>query len=145
VTGSVSLEAMARKEVFALHEFFVGWFRHAETDIDFRLCESALAPDFRMVTPDGVVRDRAAIVEMVRRARGTLPEDFAIVISEVEPIWQQGNAILLGYIEQQYRNGFVTRRRSTVLLTAEPSAPRGVVWRHLQETWLTKTEQGEEP
>jgi hypothetical protein len=143
MTASDLLAELARKEVLALHEFFVTWFRRDGPDIDFRLCEAAFADDFRMVTPDGLIHGRAAIVEMVRRARGALPDDFAIVISEIEPLWQQQDAILLGYIEQQYRNPSVTRRRSTALFTAEPSAPRGVVWRHLQETWLTKTEQGE--
>lgn len=142
MTG-LSLEELARTEVLALHEFFVAWFRRGGPDIDFRLCEAAFAPDFRMVTPDGFVRDRPAIVEMVRRARGTLPEDFAIVISEIGPLWQRGDAILLGYVEQQYRNPSTTRRRSTALFTGEPAAPRGVVWQYLQETWLTKTEQGE--
>jgi hypothetical protein len=143
MTDSVSLAEMARKEVLALHEFFVSWFRRGGPDVDFHLCEAAFAPDFRMVMPDGVVQDRAAIVAMVRRARGALPEDFAIDISDIEPLWQERDAILLGYVEQQYRNPSITRRRSTAMFTAEPSAPRGVVWRHLQETWLTKTERGE--
>ena len=32
--------------------------------------------------------------------------------------------------------GETTRRRSTALFLASPAAPRGVVWRHLQETWM---------
>lgn len=143
MTELVPLAELARREVLALHEFFVAWFRPGGPDSDFRLCEAAFADDFRMVTPDGTGHDRAAIVAMVRRARGLLPDDFAIVISELEPLWRQQDAILLGYTEQQYRSRSTTRRRSTALFTAAPAAPRGVVWRHLQETWLTKTEQGE--
>ena len=130
------LAERARREVLALHDFFVVWFRPGATAIDFGQCEAALAPDFRMVAPDGKVNDRAAVLRRLRQARGALPADFAIVIAAIEPLWQQGDAILLGYVEEQYRSGSITRRRSTALFTAEATAPRGVVWRHLQETWM---------
>ena len=133
---TAALAERARCEVLALHEFFVNWFRPGRTAVDFGQCEAALAPDFRMVAPDAMINDRTAVLRRLRQARGTQPPDFAIVISGIEPLWQQGDAILLAYVEEQYRSGSITRRRSTALFTAEPSAPRGVVWRHLQETWM---------
>jgi hypothetical protein len=136
MTDGSPLAELARREVFVLHELFGAWFRAGTTAVDFSLCEAALAPDFCMVAPDGMVNDRAAVLQRLRQARNSQPADFAIVISAVEPLWQQGDAILLGYVEEQYRSGSTTRRRSTALFTAEPSAPRGVVWRHLQETWM---------
>jgi len=136
MNGQPTLAELARREVFALHEFFVAWFRTGVAAADFSQCEAALAPDFRMVSPDGMVNDRAAVLQRLRQARGSQPPDFAIAISGLAPLWQQGDAILLAYVEEQYRSGSTTRRRSTALFTAEPSAPRGVVWRHLQETWM---------
>jgi len=130
------LAELARREVLALHEFFMAWFRPGAPAADFGQCEAALAPDFRMVAPDGIVSDRAAVVQRLRQARNSQPADFAIIISAVEPLWQQGDAILLAYVEEQYRSGSTTRRRSTALFTADAAAPRGVVWRHLQETWM---------
>jgi len=130
------LAELAQREVIALHEFFVAWFRPATAAPAFGECEAALAPDFRMVTPDGAVNDRAAVLQGLRQARGSQPADFAIVVADVGMLWQEGDAILLGYVEEQYRTGSITRRRSTALFTAEPAAPRGVVWRHLQETWM---------
>lgn len=127
---------LARDEVLALHEFFVTWFRRGSAAGDFGSCEAALAADFRMVTPDGVVIARAALLERLLQARNSQPDDFSIIISAIEPLWQERDAILLGYVEQQYRSGSITRRRSTALFTAAPTAPRGVVWRHLQETWM---------
>jgi len=127
---------LAQREVIALHAFFVAWFRRGPSALDFGECEAALAPDFRMVTPEGSVCDRGAVLQRVRQARGSQPSDFAITITGIEVLWQHGDAILLGYVEEQYRSGSLTRRRSTGLFTAAAAAPRGVVWRHLQETWM---------
>jgi hypothetical protein len=136
MSGQPPLAELARREILALHEFFVAWFRPGPTTLDFGSCEAAFAPDFRMISPDGMANDRAAVLQRLRQARGSQPPDFAIAISGLAPLWQQGDAILLAYVEEQYRSGSPTRRRSTALFTAEPSAPRGVVWRHLQETWM---------
>jgi hypothetical protein len=136
MSGQTPLAELARREVLALHAFFVVWFRPGPAAADFGPCEAALALDFRMVSPDGMVSDRAAVLQRLRQARGSQPPDFAIAIAGIEPLWQQGDAVLLAYVEEQYRSGSTTRRRSTALFTAEPAAPRGVVWRHLQETWM---------
>ena len=66
----------------------------------------------------------------------TLPDDFTIVVSDPHAAWAGEGAVLLEYTERQYRDGSWTRRRSTALFLADPSTPRGVEWRHLQETWM---------
>lgn len=139
MTGQSDLIDLARREVVALHEFFVVWFRAGAT-VDFHLCEGALAEDFRMVTPDGAVHDRAGVLARLRQARGSQPNRFSIAVSDISVLWQQSDAALLEYVEQQYRDGGTTRRRSTALFTREPAAPRGVLWRHLQETWMQVAE-----
>jgi hypothetical protein len=137
---TVPLSELARREVIALHEFFVRWFTSGE-GADFASCERAFAPDFAMVTPEGKLHGRDAIVAMLRDARGALSPGFAITILDPHPVWTDGDAVLLGYVEQQYRDGRVTRRRSTALFTRDASAPRGVVWRYLQETWMDAGEK----
>jgi hypothetical protein len=127
---------MAIDEVQALHAFFVDWLRAGAPHPDFSELESALAPDFRMVTPEGLAKDRKAVVEGIREAKGTRPADFAIAILEPRPIYEAAEAVLLEFIEQQYRGGGTTRRLSTALFTPEESAPRGALWRHLHETWM---------
>jgi len=132
------LVRLAQAEVVALHLLFVHWMRQdSDVTIDFSLCEGALAADFEMVTPAGVVCDRRAVVGRLRRARATLPADFAIDVRDPRPIWQDREAVLLKYIEQQRRLGQMTRRHSCALLTREPEAPRGMLWRYVQETWMT--------
>ena len=89
-----------------------------------------------MVTPDGALprpRSQSSPDFGPHRADAGLPHHDLVPI---RPIWERGEAVLLQYVEQQYRDGRTTRRLSTALFTAEPDAPCGVVWRHLQETWM---------
>jgi hypothetical protein len=135
---SNGLIRMAQDEVVALHEFFVQWMRQgSKIAIDFSVCEDALAPDFEMVTPAGMLATRATLIDRLRRARCSLPPDFAIDVVDAQPIWQGRGEVLLKYIERQRRLGQITRRRSCALLTREPEAPRGMLWRYVHETWMT--------
>jgi hypothetical protein len=133
---AADLAGKASREVRALHEFFVGWFRGDLTD--FAPCAAAFAADFRMITPDGAAHDRAAVMQRLIGARASAPADFAIDILQPHVAWQSADAVLLEYVERQYRDGRIGERKSTGLFTDEIAAPRGVVWRHLQETWMTQ-------
>jgi hypothetical protein len=131
------LAVRAIEEAHELHAFFAAWFRAGHGPVpDFRRLEAALADDFRMVTPDGRLQDRATVVERVRAARAGAPDDFRITVREARAVWQAPGAVLLEFVEQQYRGSKGTSRRSTALLTDGPGAPNHVVWRHLQETWI---------
>lgn len=129
------LASRAIAEVHALHAFFAAWFREAAPWPDFAELERALAPDFRMIAPDGMALDRAAVLETIHRARGSRGADFAIAILDPRPVYESDGAVLLEFVEQQYRAGKTTRRLSSALFTPASAAPRGVVWHHLQETW----------
>ena len=134
---TAGLAGQAGEEVRALHAFFVAWFR-GETDRleDFAACEAALAADFRMITPDGGVHERPAVIGRLRAAHGSAPGEFSIEILQTRAVWQSSEAVLLEFIERQYRDGKTASRRSTALMTIDTAAPRGVVWRHLHETWM---------
>lgn len=127
-----ALSAAAAAEIVALHAAFVELFTHRSRD--FSRCAAAFAPDFAMVTPEGRVIDRAAILAGLEAARAA--PDFRIDISEIRVIQEGDTSSLLQYVEEQYRDGRTTRCRSTVLFEADAKAPLGVVWRYLHETWL---------
>jgi hypothetical protein len=135
-----SLLADAIREVHALHAAFESRFTGRRRDLE--RCAKALAPDFRMVTPEGVRRSREAVLAALEAAAAS--PDFRIAISEATPIWQTQDSVLLQYIEEQYREGRTTRRLSTALFTAKPEAPCGVVWRYLHETWMQVAEPRQE-
>ena len=134
---SESLADLAIREVIALHDFFGDWLRPGgDLVVETPHFERSLAPGFRLIGPDGSVRDRATIVAWLRGMRGGRGADFRMMVSDFREVWSQGDAILLEYVETQYLQGKTTKRQSTALLCRAPSAPIGIAWLHLQETWL---------
>lgn len=137
----MTLFERASAEIVSLHRFFVEWYDKATAaDADFNLFERAMGADMQMIPPSGVVLDRQAVVGYVRSNRGAFDGDFAIGIADIRPAWEAGGAILVTYIERQERAGVKTARRATALFTESSSAPNGVEWRHLHETWMQAEE-----
>ena len=79
---------------------------------------------------------RDAVLGYVKASRATLDGDFTIAIEDIRPAWQAGDVIVVTYVEAQQRAGKASRRRSSAVFTPNSSAPNGVEWRHLHETWL---------
>ena len=132
-----SLTDLAIAETIALHEFFNDWLGKVDGGgCDFGECAGALAADFRMIGPDGEIMAEPDISNWLLNERGTRADGFHITVREPRGVWQDGDAAIIEYIEEQVRHGVTTRRLSSALFTRNPEAPRGVVWRHLQETWL---------
>ena len=103
---------------------------------EFGRCENVLHADFAMVTPDGNRHSRRRTLERIREGYGVAGPDFAIRIEDVEPLWHGSGTILIAYVGAQSGAGHTTRRRSSALLARNESAPAGLVWRHLHETWM---------
>lgn len=132
-----SLLSRASVEVVDLHRFFVDWFNAASADnADFRRFESVMGKGFQMVAPDGQVLDRDAVLDHVSASRASCDGDFTISIEHIRAGWQAGDTIVVCYVEAQQRAGKHSRRRSSAVFTTSSSAPNGVEWRHLHETWL---------
>ena len=133
----MSLFDQAAAEIVALHRFFVAWYDRSTADTaDFSLFERAMGADMKMIPPSGAVLDRAAVIGHVRGGRAGFDGDFAIEIEAIRPAWEGEGAILVTYVEKQQRKGVNTARQATALFTENPSAPHGVEWRHLHETWM---------
>ena len=126
------LSASAAREVVELHALFVELFTGRSRD--FSRCEAVFSSDLEMVTPEGLRVTRSQIMERFKRARASA--DFRITIHDIRPIREDGESVLLQYIEEQYRDGETTRRLSIALFETASQAPLGVVWRYLQETWI---------
>ena len=76
---------------------------------------------------------------MIRSARGKRPADFKIRVDLIAARQIGNDVALVVYDEHQVIDGEKSARRSSALFTADPDAPEGVVWRQLQETWITST------
>lgn len=130
--------AAARAEVIARHAFFVGWFRGKLPDAAMAAAERVFAPDMRMIPPDGTVLHRADVMAMLQAARNTRTAGFVIEV-DVREARMLGDMALVIYDEHQVIEGVKTARRSSALFSVDEGAPEGVVWRHVHETWITKT------
>ncbi|MBZ9861944.1 hypothetical protein [Mesorhizobium sp. CA12] len=131
------LFSRASAEVVDLHRFFADWFVAARADrVHFGRFEAAMGEGLTMIAPTGQILDRKAVVEHVRSSRATCDDGFAISIEDIKPGWQARDTIVILYVEAQLRGGKHSRRQSSAVFTASSSAPNGVQWRHLHETWL---------
>lgn len=126
-----------RREIEALHECFVDWFTGKTGADSFERVERALAPEFEMVTPQGVRRGYDDVVDGVRTSHGIHePGTFDIEIRSVEVRTSGSDHALVRYEEYQETPDGQTGRLSTVLFEADADAPGDVVWVDLHETWL---------
>ncbi len=134
---SASLFSHASAEVVDLHRFFVDWFVEARAGtVDFSRFERVMGEGFSMIAPSGQILDRNAVVDHVRDSRASCDDGFAISIEDIRPGWQTADTIVVLYVEVQLRAGKHSRRQSSAVFTTSSSAPNGVEWRHLHETWL---------
>lgn len=124
-------------EIDELHRFFQDWLGDAAADpAAFARFETVCAPDFTLMTPDGRVLDRAAVIGWLRQASGLHADPahpFRIEIHNAAVrIALPGGIRLCTYDEWQRVRGVERTRRSTALLEAQDDR---VLWRHLHETW----------
>jgi hypothetical protein len=134
----IELADAARAEVPDLHEFLVAWFTGtvADTDVAFARFTQVLHPQFTMIGPAGETLDRDAVVTSIRAAHATAGAGFAIEVRSLVVRILDENVALVTYEERQLDDGRVRNRRvSTAHLVRARSAPGGVLWRHLHETY----------
>ena len=137
-----TLFSQASAEVVGLHRFFVDWFVAARADtVDFSRFEDVMGEGLTMIAPSGQILDRDAVIDHVRSSRATCDDGFAISIEDIRPGWQTEDTIVVLYVEAQLRAGKHSRRQSSAVFTTSSSAPNGVEWRHLHETWLQVPER----
>jgi hypothetical protein len=134
-----------KREIVELHQFFAGWLsgRLEKTAQAFARCADVLAPDFRIIPPRGLMLARADLTAALYDAHGSRSDDadFSIWTEDEAACWDHQGLSLLTYIECQRASGETTKRTSSVLFSGSPTAPNGVVWRHVHETWIV----GHEP
>lgn len=128
-------------EIDSLHRFFEHWFRGAFADRDraFERFTEVLAPNFAIVSPRGVLTERAALIDGLSRAYGTWASDSTpgtITVDSIQPRQVFGDLALLTYVERHHRESGKTARLSTVWMSRHEGTPNGVCWLHVHETWL---------
>lgn len=118
--------------VHHIHELIHTAFSAAHGPAQTAIAElmPAFADDFRMVTTQGVEVNRQQVERMLQGAAGARP-GLQIEVSDVQPVWQDGNGVTLRYREVHRLQGVETARWSVVVMTVGEA---GVQWHFLQET-----------
>ena len=136
------------REIVELHAFFEAWFRGElpATATALERFEGVLAADFSIIGPAGLELDRAGVLELVRGAHGSRSDsDFAIWIDNVRLRDRDERSCLVTYEEWQQLEEGPRGRVSTALLEVGEGPPNGLLWKHVQETWLPETAELSEP
>jgi hypothetical protein len=125
------------KEVIDFHVELEAWLRGdgPRGQAGFSRLEFALAPECKLITPGGVVNERAGLLERLFQSHGVSP-DMRIRVEGFAPVWTAGDSALVRYIEWRESGGQTTGRYSAVLFRADREAPAGVVWVYMHETWM---------
>ena len=128
----------AVEAVAELHRWLEAWIGRGDRDALEKTC-AALGDGFLQVGPDGVARDRAAVVAMLDRlgaARAGGPP-FAIYIRNGRVVARGPERVLVVYEEHQQGGGVPSSVRISTALLIEGNVPGGWVWQHLHETWIS--------
>ncbi len=132
----MDLLAAAEEEVVERHRFFVRWFTGSARQAEMVRTTCLFAPDFRLIGPDGSEADGPMTMNYLAGQKGVRPADFAIRIDIQDSRMIGTLSALVLYDEHQSGHGPATTRRSSAIFSAAPDMPEGVLWRHLQETWI---------
>jgi hypothetical protein len=133
------MEQRCAREIEELHTFFVAWFTGTipRTEANFARFTAAIAPDFALISPGGALLEHEDLVAWIRDAYGSRTH-FRIWIENFRLRRQLDGAAVVTYEEWQESDDGVTARLSTAVFLSDPSAPNGVRWLHVHETWMAR-------
>ena len=135
------MEQAVAKEIQELHQFFQDWFTGAvaQRAANFARVTNALDPAMTLISPDGSVAEYASVLDWLRSGYGTRP-GFRLWTDAITLRYHNADFALATYEEwQQTNDGPQNRRLSSACFRRDPSAPNGLTWLHVHETWLALT------
>lgn len=135
------MERQCEEEVRGFHAFLRDWLagavpRTAET---FARFSGAMDDAVEVVSPRGTVTGRDALVSEFEGLHGELAADadaFEIWIENFRCRRVMAEHAVVTYEEWHRRRGATSARLSTALFRRAATAPCGVAWLHVHETWL---------
>lgn len=133
------MDRQIQQEIKALHQFFQDWFNGTlpRTEESFVRFSSVMGSDFEIVSPQGQLVARSPLLERLEAAHGIYRDQPCRIWVENPRVRQVAADLWLAtYEEWQDREGQTRGRLSSALFQARSTAPNGVIWRHVHETWL---------
>jgi hypothetical protein len=136
----MQLAEACEREVVTLHEFFEDWFagRVEKDDDAFDRVRDALGDEFEMVVPSGRTVGRGSVITGIWDVHGrdAGSDSHEIRVEELRVRYVREDLCLVSYEEWQRGPDEETGRQSSALFQHAETAPNGVEWLHLHETWL---------
>ncbi len=127
-------------EIRRLHQFFIDWFNGVvpKTEEAFKSFRSATAADFSIIPPSGELIPIEALSQGLYNAHNQRP-GLDIDVRKMTIQHKMGDFYLATYEEWQLEKGDSEwkGRVSSALLSKNASAPAGLMWHHVHETWLS--------
>ena len=133
------MERDCANEIIDLHRFLQDWLVGAlpRTAEAYARLIDVLGSDFAIISPTGVVTDRAALLADLEAAHGgRAGQEFRIWIEDMQARQMLGDFCLVTYEEWQDAAGARSARLSSALFRRRRRLPHRVEWLHLHETWL---------
>jgi hypothetical protein len=121
------------KEVEHQHQLLATWIGSTAQPAVLDALRASLTADFSMVTVDGDVVDRQALLDGLAGARNAR-SGLRILISEVTVALELGDTVLTRFLQTHVEHRHTSSRRVSALLSADEYAPHGLRWRHIHET-----------
>ena len=120
------------REVTELHDYFEAYFLGEVAGLD--RVEAALAPDFTMVGPGGTTSSRPETITMIASGHAHT-NSLKMTITEPDLLFEDDASLVAAYVENQQWADASNQRLTTVVFTKDDSAPNGLLWRRIHETW----------
>ena len=120
-------------EIEELHDIFEAYFLGKLDSLE--RVEAALAATFTIVGPHGIESTRADTMLALRAGHGHT-SSLRITISDPVLLLETPDIVMARYIENHQLADRTNHRLSTVVFTRSESAPNGLQWCRVHETWL---------
>ena len=132
------------KEIEELHQAFENWVsgKTDNTKQNLSHIENLLAPNFRLISPDGINHHLGPLMIQIKNSHGSRP-DIKIEIKNIVLRFWEHDHILAIYEEWQTENEQTKGRISTVIFRQKEENPNGLEWVQVHETWLTEPQSEE--
>ncbi|MFC6894898.1 DUF4440 domain-containing protein [Nonomuraea dietziae] len=122
-----------RAEIVRHHRVIEDWLTGRGARSDLPTFADAHTPAFTLITPDGEALPLPSVLAVIETAYGAVPT-LAIAIRDVKVVASAESFVVATY-EEHHGGQNPSVRRATVVLVRDATAPHGLRWTHLHETW----------
>ena len=123
-----------KTEVAELHAVFESYFL-GTVDDDLSRVDAALAPTFTIVSPSGTETSRDQVLAALK-AGYNHTASLAITTTDYQLLDETDELVIAAYTESHALAEASNHRRSTVVFRRQATAPNGLQWLRVHETWI---------